>query len=335
MLSTCPDRVYVLAAAALVSSLACDPDDTGWREAFDATEVGWFLNTWGPGPGTLYVVGGEPTAGTVMHFDGDDWAAVDLGLDVPLLNWSWGFGPDDLTVVGNDGTVLHHDGSAWTAQDTPTDEDLWGVWGASPDDLWAVGGRGRPSSTATILHYDGSAWTAVEPPALQRANVHAFFKVWGTAADNVYIVGQRGVVLHWDGSTWTELLVGASDDLVSIWGTGPDHIVAVGGRASGIVSRWDGASWRTESLSPLPGLNGVWMGDQDPDTVYIAGAVGTVATLDFDTLEYQQESAGTTLDFHNVFSPDGITLYAVGGNLLTAQAPYQGIAYRREIEEGQ
>lgn len=321
-----------VAVLALVAAASCDPDETGWQVAFEATELGWFMNTWGPAPDDLYAVGGEPDAGSVMHWDGHGWSAVDLGLDVPLLNWTWGFGAADLTVVGNDGTVISYDGSAWQLQATPTTEDLWGVWGASPDDLWAVGGRGRPSSTATILHFDGDTWSAVEPPALQRANVHAFFKVWGTAADNVYIVGQRGVVLHWNGSVWTELLVGASDDLVSIWGTGPDRIVAVGGRASGIVSRWDGVSWRTESLSPLPGLNGVWMGD--PDTVHIAGAVGTVATLDFETLAYEQASAGTTLDFHNVFSPDGDTLYAVGGNLLTAQAPYQGIAYRRALEEG-
>lgn len=115
----------------------------------------------------------------MLRDDGGAWAPVALGRDVPLLNWLHGFGPDDLTVVGNGGTILHFDGVSWQTQSTTVTEDLWGVWGAAPNDLWAVGGRGRAEGQQTLLRFDGTTWRKVPTPALSRPNVFAFFKVWG------------------------------------------------------------------------------------------------------------------------------------------------------------
>lgn len=304
-----------------------------WTESIAVGQVGWLMNVWGLDASTIYAVGGEPAAGTVMRFDGQSWERLDLGMDVPLLNWTHGFGPDDITVVGNGGTIIHWDGAIWTMQETPTTEDLWGVWGASPDDLWAVGGRGRAAGQETILHYDGNTWTAVEPPALERPMVHAFFKIWGTSADNVYIVGQRGAILHFDGAEWTEQGAGTGEDLISLWGTGPDRIVAVGGRGSGVVAVWDGQSWTSKLLGPQPGLNGVWM--DAAGTVYAVGVGATAIVLDVDTLEYEQIVLTTepNFDLHGVFSPDGREITAVGGNLSYVQGPYRGAAYRATIPE--
>lgn len=338
---------------------ACDPDDPPapidaappdaavpdappptpvWTEAFPAAELGWGISVWGPAPDDLYVVGGAPDQGAIMHFDGEAWSPLDLGdpgAGVPLLHWVHGFGADDITVVGRRGTVLHWDGTAWSRQETPTQQDLWGVWGASPDDLWAVGGAGREAGQQTILHYDGTAWTAHPPPDLLRANVFAFFKVWGTSADNVYIVGQRGVVLHWNGSAWTEEFAGVSDDLIALWGTGPDRIVAVGGRGAGVMSVWNGTDWQPLDLTPLPGLNGVWMNADG--VAYAVGVGGINVKLDSRTLAYEHAFVSlplvAPLDFHAVYSADGERLVAVGGNLLAFEPPYLGIAYQADIAE--
>lgn len=320
--------VHRLAAIAILL-LGCSDPVEGWQPAFPAEDVGWLLNVSGSSSEDIYAWGGEPSAGTAMRFDGQAWSEVALGVDVPLLTWGHSFGPTNVTAVGFGGTVVHYDGSSWTVQTTPTTEDLWGVWGASPSDLWAVGGRGREEGQATLLHYDGSTWEEVALPPLQRANVFAFFKVWGTSADNVYVVGQRGAVLHYDGSQWTEELVGASADLISVWGTGPDNIVAVGGRNNGIVSVWNGTQWRTESLAPLPGLNGVWT--DTPGIVHVAGGVGTVGVLDLETFELEQSYPGSALELHAIFSPDGSQFFAVGGNLLAATGPFVGVAYERSF----
>lgn len=317
---------WVPLAAGLLSG--CPGPDTTWREAFDASDTGWLMNVWGPSADEMYAVGGSFEAGTIVRHDGETWAPETIP-DVPLLNWVYGFAPDDVWVVGNEGTILRFDGTEWRAVESPTGQDLWGVWGAAPDDVYAVGGTARMASiaTPTILHYDGAAWSVVDHGALMRDDVDAFFKVWGSGPDDVYVVGDKGIVMHWDGAAWEELFVGAADDLVSIWGTGPDDIVAVGGRSNGIVARFDGTEWRTEFVSPLPGLNGVWM--REPGVAHIVGLRGTLITFDADSFEITEEPAGERLDFHAIYGVDG-QVVAVGGNLAFPADP-EGIAYRREL----
>ncbi|MFO0563777.1 MAG: hypothetical protein U0269_37480 [Polyangiales bacterium] len=315
-------------ALALLSSIAssCGPD-TRWKPAFDATAVGWLMNVSGPSPTQLYAVGGAIDRGVVMQFDGARWTQVSLGVEVPLLNWVHASSASDVTVVGMRGTAVRFDGTRWTRQSTPTTETLWGVWGASANDLWAVGGSGQFDGVPTIVHYDGSAWSAVALPTIRRADVHALFKVWGSSARDIYVVGQRGVVLHYDGAAWAELDVGASDDLVSLWGTSANNIVAVGGRGNGIISRWNGAQWRTQSLSPLPGLNGVWM--RNATVAHAAGANGELVRIDLRDLRTTEFLGPGSMDFHSVFGDSSGRLTAVGGNLALGGINPTGIAYTR------
>lgn len=310
-----------------------DPQvDTTWYPAFDASETGWKMNIWGPSPTELYSAGGSIDEGVLVRFDGTDATEVTLPEAVPLLNWTFGFGSDDMHVVGNEGTLLHYDGTEWSVMTSPTDQDLWGVWGAAPNDLWAVGGTARSSTgTPTLLHYDGAAWSTVTPPALTPSNVKAFFKVWGSSASDVYVVGDVGVVIHYDGTSWEELLVGAEDDLVAVWGTGPDDVVAVGGRSNGIVSHWNGTEWRSEFLTPLPGLNGVWM--REPGVAHIVGLRGTIAVFDAETFTVTEALPDENLDYHSIFGVDG-ELFAVGGNLAVPRDSV-GMAWRRLLGAGE
>jgi hypothetical protein len=290
------------------------------------------MNIWGPSAGELYSPGGSLDDGTIIRFDGTDATEVSLPAPVPLLNWSFGFGSSDIHVVGNEGTLLHYDGTAWRLVDSPTDQDLWGVWGAAPDDVWAVGGTARGvDGVPTLLHYDGSAWTVEPIPTPTLSNVHALFKVWGSSASDVYAVGDVGIVLHFDGGAWEEQLVGAADDLVAVWGTGPNDVVAVGGRGNGIVAHFDGSAWRTESVAPLPGLNGVFM--RAPGVAHIVGIRGTIGLFDTETFEVVEAFPDELLDFHSVFSVAG-ELHAVGGNLAVPMGA-EGIAWRRALAGGE
>lgn len=326
-----PARALVLLVA-LISAACPQPvvPDAGvvpWTQAFDTSTTGWLLNAWGSSPSDVYAVGGRADGGVLMHFDGASWQRVEPGLSTPLLNWSFGFSANDVFTVGSEGTVLHFDGTRWSRQPTPTTQPLWGVWGAAPNDVWAVGGNGMPPN-ATLLHFDGTAWTSVTLPPLQKQRVGQLLKVWGTGADDVYVVGQRGVVLHRTQGQWREELVGASDDLVSLWGAN-GVVIAVGGRSNGIVSRWDGTQWTTQSLAPVLGLNGVWT--RDGVTAWVGGVDGTVGRLDVATLELTRERSGTTDDIHGCFGI-GSTLYAVGGNLQSANPPvYRGVALSRPL----
>ena len=321
--------------ALLLLTTACEEEENTdtWKLAFQATDLGWFLNIHGPTDSdTLYAVGGNPEEGLMMKRSEGEWAPVDTGYDVPLLNWTYARTSDDVFVVGNNGTILHWDDTEWTLQDSPTEQDLWGVWAAAADDVWAVGGRGQEEGQETVLHYDGTSWTAFEIPELDRPKVHAFYKVWGTGSDNVYIVGQKGAVLHWDGTDMTELHVGASGDLISLWGTGPDHIVMVGGRSHAIIVQYDGVEWTTTDIGEFPGINGVWTDNKE--TFHIAANEGIVAEFQASTLKYiVAQELETNLVFHAVFGGSDGFLYSVGGSLMFPNGPFEGIAIQKPKPE--
>jgi hypothetical protein len=328
----------MLAVLVVLGATGCPPveeepePEAAWEQAFPADGFGWLLSVAGSSPDEVYAVGGRTDRGAMMRFDGSGWSSQEIPEDVPLLNWVHILPDGSPVVAANDGYILRKKNGEWRETKTPTDQDLWGVWGVGPDNLWAVGGTGRQTGRATVLRYRGSSWSEVELPELERADVNAFFKVWGTGADNVYIVGQNGAVLHWDGEELTEKLVGTSDDLISLWGTGPDNIVLVGGRSTGVVVRWDGSEWHKKVLGRIPGINGVWMGR--PGRAWVAGPRGYLARLTVP------EGAGavkldeimpvdTPKDFHAIYGVDGGGLYAVGGTLDSARGPFRGIAVRR------
>ncbi len=314
--------------------------DERYQPIFGADQIGWLLSVHAPQDDLGFAVGGRPVEdqdpgfGVLMEYNGTNWTPSQLPEGTPLLNWVYGFSKTEVYAVGNGGTILRFDGSAWKKEISPTTSDLWGVWGANPDDVWAVGGAGRAEGQETLLRRQNGVWTRVQLPELTKPRVWALFKVWGTSADNVYAVGQRGAVLHFDGNSWTEELVGTSKDLIALWGTGPNRIAMVGGRGNGQLVTWDGNKWNYYPLAPLPGLNGVWM--RDDNTIHVVGEVGTVATVDFDSGNYQQEEESyTSLDLHAVYGTGEGELLMVGGNFTQSTRPFRGIALERDLGEGE
>lgn len=298
----------------------------GFFEPFDAEILaGWGLHVIARGEDDIYVAGGSPDRGSLLHFDGTSWTVEEIPEGTPLLNWVALFADGQTAVVGNGGTVLWNSGAGWEPMQTPTEEDLWGIWGASPDDVWAVGGRGRAEGQATVLHYDGVDWSPANVPVLERPGVNAFFKVWGTAADNVYIVGQKGGMLRYDGSELMELDVGTAEDLISLWGTGPDDIIVVGGRSNGVMSHWDGTDWTTQNVAPAPGINGVFM--TAPGEFWVGGVRGLLrkGTVTADGFDIPRTKPVSEDDVHAVFGVPGYGLMAVGGNFGMVDGPYEGL----------
>lgn len=300
-----------------------------WTPAFDAADLGWMMSGWGPGDGTLWVAGGTPARGRILHFAGGVWSEVDPGIEVPLLNWVHGTSSADVFAAGNGGTVLHFDGSGWTRQSTPVATPIWGLWAVAPDDVWAVGGDVAAEGPPLVLHYDGRDWTRAALPTLVRPRVAAFFKVWASGPEDVYAVGQNGAVVHYDGASFTELFVGVSQDLIGIWGTGADDVMMVGGRGTAEIVHFDGSEWRRASAFAFPGLNGVWM--RRAGIAHAVGVGGVVLRIDASTLEASEESGvPTRLDLHSVFGDAGGRLVALGGNFTT---PERGVALTRRMTD--
>jgi hypothetical protein len=91
--------------------------------------------------------------------------------------------------------------------------------------------------------------------------------VWGSARDDVWAVGENGVILRYDGAAWS--LVDTSSlpiqqDLFGVSGRSADDVVAVGANGHGIA--WDGAGWSILLFwpwagGPFPNLRSVCQGN--------------------------------------------------------------------------
>lgn len=326
--------MLVIAACLALGACPDDPaEDEGWVPAFDVGDAGWLLTVWGPSHDDLWAGGGTVDGGALFHRDDTGWSPAELPDSTPLINWIHGLGASDITAVGDAGTVLRFDGTAWSPEVSGTEQNLWGVFVIAPNDRWAVGGNGRAAGDAVVLHDDGSGWAPVPVPELERPRVNAFFKVWAAAPDDVVIVGQRGAILRWDGSQLSEEHGGVGEDLISLWGTGKDHIVAVGGRSNGVITVWNGSGWTGRDLAPLPGLNGIWL--HDTATAHVAGLDGTLARVDLGSSSYELEPSDTRTTFHSIFGDSDGHLTAVGGNLEAVSPPWFGIAYTRALARGE
>jgi len=168
------------------------------------------------------------------------------------------------------GRGIHHTtdvtGAVWTTE-VPADPDLTfsftGVWSAGNGVALAVGGRG------TILRRAATgAWT---PDTLDPAYANAFLLgVWGSSPDNVYVVGNQGLLLRFDGATWRRIPLGTVENLNVVRGTSPTDVFVAG--TGGLLFHYDGASWSHVSS---PGTATLMAIDATPEATVIVGDLGT------------------------------------------------------------
>ena len=140
------------------------------------------------------------------------------------------------------GNGIHHctDPSCTTwADEVPADADpaaleFTGVWSAGNGVAFAVGDAG------TILRRAATgAWTRDDIDLVDGGTF--LFGVWGTAPDNVYVVGNQGLLLRFDGTAWRRIPLDTVDNLHAVEGTSPSNVVVVG--AGGSIFHFDGATW--------------------------------------------------------------------------------------------
>jgi hypothetical protein len=197
------------------------------------------FGVWGSGPKDVWAGG----PGTVLRWDGAAWRrwstlnAVENSASVAALG---GVGAD--LVLAVDGPhVVRWDGRGWVPSDGRNDvigqnthAALIGVWASSPHDIWLVGTGGdvqesydRRSSTVLptplIVHGDGRDWKRVVVGLGSRLRA-----ITGTAANDVWTVGEEGTVLHWNGNEWSSIKSGTEANLLAV-AKAADGSVWIGG----------------------------------------------------------------------------------------------------------
>lgn len=292
-----------------------DPVAT-WTEAFDTSTAGSLSGVWGSGPDDVFIVGGSENGGEIHHFDGSTWAPMSLPDGVPLLVWVYGFGPSDVYAVGIEGAVVHYDGAVWTALDSGVEQDLWGVFGFTADEVWIVGGDVRDGEPVLMRFdgetFEPTVIGAEENPR----EASALFKVWGIDGQLFAVGQSGWVLEYDGGAWARRAGgAEANQDFISLWGTAADNIVVVGGRGNGRVAEWDGSELATLAPPGLGGINAVFMNEPGVAHIGGSfGYVGTY-DLATDEVTAEDAPPGADA-VHAIWGDGQGRHYAVGGSFL-------------------
>ncbi len=281
------------------------------------------------------MVGADASDGlgaTVIHGT-NAWERVDLRSVDPMgghLWWVFGPGKESVWAVGEMGRAFRYDRAKdlWTKVETGTDATLYGVWGGSEDELWAVGGYVFPRTGRPVivrLTPEGGSVVSELPEGVIESGT--FFKVWGSAKDDVWVVGERGMLLHWDGVKWSRVDLGGMPRLVTIHGQGRGDVVIVGGTNQAIIYEGKDGVFTDRSPGPYPLLSGVNVGE-DGDAVAV-GMLGQVMARSGRDGEWKAVTGVPVMkDWHAVWRDPRGDLWVVGGNLLSAARFDEGTALR-------
>lgn len=159
---------------------------------------------WGAGPGAVTAVGNELTTGA---YAGSLWAWTDSPGSFTELHDVYGWGTDDVVVVGSNGVAMHKPmNSSAFATVSPaypnSIDDLKGVWGTSPGSFYVVGAAGANDQTGLVRRYSVNGWTIETlPPSVPRLDA-----IWGNSDESViYAVGIAGTVVRRVNGVWSTM----------------------------------------------------------------------------------------------------------------------------------
>jgi sugar lactone lactonase YvrE len=277
----------------------------------------------GPGPGTFWYGAFAPssdeivatTTGIGVYFMTPGKPATlsagsVLAASGAQLHQVWGPSKGSVYIVDDKGEVLHNNGgtggfSLFNTGNIEPAGCCTGIWGFSDTNFYVVGG-------ATAAHYDGTWHTQTVSATTPVLNA-----VWASAPNNLYAVGNGGLIVHNDGSsaTWTLQTSGTTADLKAIYGSAANDIYAVGSTTSAVpvILHYDGTAWTEQSSGLLSAqLNTVfvaadgeaWIGDLQTVALYSNGNGMWTNVTSVGNLEKWQITGTSDHDVY-IFSEDG------------------------------
>jgi hypothetical protein len=149
---------------------------------------------WGSNPRDIYFVGRK---GSVVHYDGSNWQKLPSGTTVDIQD-IWGAGQAVLAVAsfinyGRGLDLLQIQGTSVAKLDTAGLRiALSSVWFSNDQDFYLAGDGLFTKNKLTDLRWD----LHEEQPSIYKRRVR------GNAGNDVFVVGDFGLVSHYNGSSW-------------------------------------------------------------------------------------------------------------------------------------
>lgn len=327
-------RAAALSAVLALGLAGCPSDppppaDPAWGTVLDGDDLdGVVLSLFADRPTRQVFAAGGPLGNSgfssiALRYDGAAWHDLAPG-GTETFWWTAGSAVDDVWFVGEGGRAARWDGSAFTETDTGTTATLWGAIAFAPDDAWAVGGTpmGQPDGPDdVVLHWDGAAWSPVALPGAPLGR--ALYKIWGTSADDLYVVGEGGVVWHKVGADFVdESPAVATGTLFTVAGCSATDVYAVGGFD---VLHSDGSgAWEKVDVTLTNQVNGVACAG--PGEVVFVGGGGQKQRL-VDGAWKSEFTKPPTVDLHVAAAlpaadgEDHPTFWVAGGDFFSSPKP--------------
>lgn len=132
--------------------------------------------------------------------------------------------------------------------------------------------------------------------------------IWGTSASNLWIVGEKGKIVHYDGATWTvDTTSGTTRDLSAVFGFSADDVWAVGSNGTAVRRLKGAAGWIPAITSTTNWLYGLWA--RAANEVYAVGEGGYI--LKYDGTAWSRMTNMNSQHLLSVWG-SGSKTYAVG-----------------------
>lgn len=296
------------------------------------------LSVHGTAPDDVWAVGADDGDGpVVLHFDGERWQRLATGLRGDL----WWVQAISLNVVyfgGSDAHLIEYRDGQFTRLPTPGlgRHTVFGLWAAGENDVYAVGAEaGR---NGFIWHYDGDS---VENLALPsdllptdgENDTPGLFKIWGNAAGELWIVGDRGVALRGNTNDGFKPIERTPQTTLFTVAGNVEHVVAVGGDNQGTLITLDSNTAFEQATPSLPLQQGVFVTREG--TVWTSGQEGSVyrSTAKGMAAVEQQVVMPASDSLHAIWVDNTGGVWAVGGNVLTP-ALDRGVLLHRNSPDG-
>lgn len=294
---------------------------------------------WGAESNDVFAVG---AGGTVIHWDGTRWTAMQTPTEKPLRAL-WGTTGEDVFAASED-SLFHYDGDSWRPIGSTGDVPVTDLTGSASNELFAVGDH-------LFVRYDGTRWETLSSDDFNFYWPPSYGGVWAAYSGDVYAVGRgyrgsdgvnRPLMVRYDGSEVTRVdlptnaLRSTYDDLqlADVRGTAPDAIVAVGAvhhanenESGPYALHYNGEEW-TE-MSVADGLAGsfhdVW-GSASGQWFAVGGrsSAGLIARFDGSVWRHM---ASDHRQLHSIWGARQSAIFAVGEEGLALH--YDGSDWRQ------
>jgi serine/threonine protein kinase len=150
--------------------------------------------------------------------------------------------------------------------------------------------------------------------------------VWGSSRDDIWAVGERGIIRHFDGYLWRTVESGTVADLYEVRGSSRDDVWAVGDW--GTILHWDGRAWSQLPSGSTTLITDVWPFDRG--NAWVVGLDGTA--LHWDGAVWSPTSSGTVRGLFRLgaTAPDDVWAVGYGGTIVH----WDGRSWRTSLVTG-